>query len=728
MEMGWTRGQATRRQMDIPSYHVGPPHRKEASGQTSAQMGRLLQRTSRSTMFQRGKRQKKVETTRETFVHRQEPVPTSYQLLVYADDVNVLGENPQTIREYMEILLEASKEIGLEVNPEKTKYMLVSRCETWTLTLREEQRLRVFENKVLRKTSGAKRDEVTGEWRKLNNAELHALYSSPDIIRNIKSRHLRWTGHVERMGESINAYRVLVGRPERKRPLRRPRRRWEDNIKMDLREVEYDNKEWINLAQDRDRWPKQGDNCGVTSRIPSFYSRVNDLVGEGICIQCLCCDCADEKKRKKGDNVKYKDDEAKQNDDDDDYDRKDNDYDVKDGHKMKKKMILVVTKKAKYNVTLLEPSGINRSDGKRPDGLTLISWSKGKSLRPIWDFTCVDTLALSHLKSSFNCDGSAAESAYHAKRRQAIGQSKIHVQRPSQAKPSQAKPSQAKPSQAKPSQAKPSQAKSSQVKSIQVKRTQAKSKCKDPFRDTFGNIQVTAVANELHSKALVFLNRRMRIARCTNPDYTRDSEWFLWLLGASLVNDSVSTARLFSVEGLYDGYIMLDEMRTRIRCRLPSIRLIVGEYLGKNQPGNQPKRESDPRQNPASDQRRRIFCGPLEKELRKRLVKCFVWSVALYGEGTWTLRRNKEKRIEAFEMWMWRRTVRVKWTDRIRNKIVFEKVSEERMMLKLIRKRKRNWLGLWLKRIIDDIRICESYAETKRKVENRKDWRLLGLQ
>ncbi|KAJ4443296.1 hypothetical protein ANN_04964 [Periplaneta americana] len=127
-------------------------------------------------------------------------------------------------------------------------------------------------------------------------------------------------------------------------------------------------------------------------------------------------------------------------------------------------------------------------------------------------------------------------------------------------------------------------------------------------------------------------------------------------------------------------------------------------------------------------ERRRIFCGPPEKELRKRLVKCFVWSVALYGEGTWTLRRNEEKRIEAFEMWMWRKTVRVKWTDRIRNKIMFEKVSEERMMLKLIRKIKSNWLGLWLKRIIDDIRICGSYAETKRKAENRKDWRLLGLQ
>jgi hypothetical protein len=107
-------------------------------------------------------------------------------------------------------------------------------CETWSLTLREEHRLRVFENRVLRRVFGPKRDEVTGEWRKLHNEELHNLYSSPDFIRQIKSRQMRWAGHVERMGDERKLYKVLVGKPEGKRPLGRPRRRWEDEIRMDL--------------------------------------------------------------------------------------------------------------------------------------------------------------------------------------------------------------------------------------------------------------------------------------------------------------------------------------------------------------------------------------------------------------------------------------------------------------------------------------------------------------
>ena len=122
------------------------------------------------------------------------------------------------------------------------------------VTLKEEHRLRVFENKVLRKIFGAQKDEITGEWRKLHNTELHALYSSPNIIRGLKSRPLRWAGHVAGMEQSRNAYRVIVGKPEGKRPLGRPRRRWEDNIKMNLREVGCDPGEWIDLAEDRDQW------------------------------------------------------------------------------------------------------------------------------------------------------------------------------------------------------------------------------------------------------------------------------------------------------------------------------------------------------------------------------------------------------------------------------------------------------------------------------------------
>jgi hypothetical protein len=110
-------------------------------------------------------------------------------------------------------------------------------CETWSLTLREEHGLSVFENRVLRRIFGPKRDEVTGEWRKLHNEELNDLCSSPNIIRVIKSRIMRWAGHVARMGEGRGVYRILVGRPEGRIPLGRPRRRWEDNIKMYLQEV-----------------------------------------------------------------------------------------------------------------------------------------------------------------------------------------------------------------------------------------------------------------------------------------------------------------------------------------------------------------------------------------------------------------------------------------------------------------------------------------------------------
>jgi hypothetical protein len=126
-------------------------------------------------------------------------------------------------------------------------------CETWSLTLREEHRLRVFENRVLRRIFGPKRDEVTGEWKKLHNEELRDLYSSPSIIRIIKSRRMRWAGHLAHMGEKRNAYRLLVGNPEGKRPLRRPRRRWVDNIKMDLGEVGRRDVGWIGPAQDRNR-------------------------------------------------------------------------------------------------------------------------------------------------------------------------------------------------------------------------------------------------------------------------------------------------------------------------------------------------------------------------------------------------------------------------------------------------------------------------------------------
>ena len=112
----------------------------------------------------------------------------------------------------------------------------------------------MFENMVLRRIFGLRRDEVTGEWRRLHNEELNDLYSSPNIVRVIKSRKMRWAGHVARMCEERGVYRVLVGKPEGKRPLGRPRRRCVDNIRMDLQEVGCRYMDWIELAQDRDKW------------------------------------------------------------------------------------------------------------------------------------------------------------------------------------------------------------------------------------------------------------------------------------------------------------------------------------------------------------------------------------------------------------------------------------------------------------------------------------------
>jgi hypothetical protein len=108
---------------------------------------------------------------------------------------------------------------------------------------------------------------VTGVWRKLHIKELHNLYSSPNIIRMIRSRRMRWAWHVARIGEAKNAYRILVGKPEGKRPLQRPRRRWVDRIKMDLREVGWDGMEWIELAQDRDQW-RALVNTVINLRVP----------------------------------------------------------------------------------------------------------------------------------------------------------------------------------------------------------------------------------------------------------------------------------------------------------------------------------------------------------------------------------------------------------------------------------------------------------------------------
>ena len=134
------------------------------------------------------------------------------------------------------------------------------------LTLKEERRLRMLENRVLRRIFRLKRDEVTGEWR-LHNEELNNLYFSLNIFWVTQSRSLRRAGHVARMGERRGVYRVLVGKPEERRPLGRPRHRWEDNIKMDLLEVGCWGMDWIELALDRDRW-RAFANAVINHRVP----------------------------------------------------------------------------------------------------------------------------------------------------------------------------------------------------------------------------------------------------------------------------------------------------------------------------------------------------------------------------------------------------------------------------------------------------------------------------
>jgi len=147
-----------------------------------------------------------------------------------------------------------SKNIQIKINRTIILPVVLYGCETWSLILREECRLRVFENRVPRRLFGPKRDVVRGECRKLHNEELNDLYFSPNIIREIKSRRMRLAGHVARMGDRRGVYRVLVVKPEGTRPLGKPRRRWENNIKMDLQEIGCVVMDWNKLAQDKDRW------------------------------------------------------------------------------------------------------------------------------------------------------------------------------------------------------------------------------------------------------------------------------------------------------------------------------------------------------------------------------------------------------------------------------------------------------------------------------------------
>jgi hypothetical protein len=170
-----------------------------------------------------------------------------------------------------------SKNLKIKIYRTITLPLVLYGCETWSLTLRKKRRLKVFENRMLRRVFGTKRDEVTGEWRKLHNEELNDLYFLPSIVRVVKSRRMRWGGHVERMGEDRGVYRVLVGKPEGKRPLGRPRHRWEGNITMELQEVGGGRGDWMKLAQDR-----MG-TCGYGEGLSDSINAGNFLTSSKVC-------------------------------------------------------------------------------------------------------------------------------------------------------------------------------------------------------------------------------------------------------------------------------------------------------------------------------------------------------------------------------------------------------------------------------------------------------------
>jgi hypothetical protein len=149
----------------------------------------------------------------------------------------------------------AVKSVKIRINKTIILPVVLYGYGTWSLTLREEHRLRVFESRVMMRIFGPRRDEVTGGWRKLhNNEEPRDFYSSPSIFKIIKSRRMRWAGHVAQVGKKRNACRLLVGKLEGNTPLGRPRRRWVGNIEIDLGEIDWVGVDWISLAEDRDKW------------------------------------------------------------------------------------------------------------------------------------------------------------------------------------------------------------------------------------------------------------------------------------------------------------------------------------------------------------------------------------------------------------------------------------------------------------------------------------------